>query len=114
MPKHSKGRNESLMLRYLSEIVSYKLHDPSLGLTTVTEVEVTSDYSYAKVFVSFLGDGDVKAKMTILNNAAGFIRHELAQKMTIRKIPELRFVYDDTLEKAAKLDAILKKALKDK
>lgn len=112
MPKHSKSRNESLMLRYLSEIISYKVHDPALGLATVTAVEVTSDYSYAKVFMSFLGDGDVTQKMSVLQGAAGFIRHELAQKMQIRKIPELRFVYDDTLKKAQKLEEILKRTKK--
>ena len=112
MPKHSRSRNESLMLRYLSDILAHKVHDKALGFTTINAVEVTSDYSYAKVFVSFLGDGDPIAKVAILQNAAGFIRRELAQKMESRKIPELRFVYDDTLEKAAKIEEILKKALK--
>lgn len=112
MPKHSKSRNESLMLRYLSEIISYKVGDPSLGLATVTAVEITNDYSYAKVFISFLGDGDVETKMKTLKGAAGFIRHELAQKMNIRKIPELRFVYDDTIEKAQKIEELLKNAKK--
>lgn len=113
MPKHSRARNESLMLRYLSEIISYKLGDPSLGLATVTAVEITSDYSFAKVYVSFLGDGDPHEKLKLLSGASSFIRHEVAQKMSqIRKIPELRFVYDDTLEKAQKIEELLKKAKK--
>ena len=113
MSKHGKSRNESLMLRYLSETISYKVSDPSLGIATVTGVEITNDYSYAKVYISFLGDGDVAPKMEILKAAAGFIRHEVAQKMHIRKMPELRFIYDDTLEKAAKIEEILKRTRKD-
>lgn len=113
MAKYTKSRNESLMLRYLSEIISYKVHDPSLGLTTVTAVEITTDYSYAKVFVSFLGDGNPLDKLALLNGAHSFIRHEVAQKMKhMRKIPELRFQYDDTLEKAQHIEALLKKAKK--
>lgn len=113
MSKHGKSRNESLMLRYLSETISYKVSDPSLGIATVTGVEITNDYSYAKVYISFLGDGDVAPKMEILKAASGFIRHEVSQKMHIRKMPELRFIYDDTLEKAAKLEEILKRTRKD-
>lgn len=113
MAKHTKSRNESLMLRYLSEIISYKLNDPSIGLATVTAVEITSDYSYAKVFVSFLGDGNPQDKLAVLSGASSFIRHEVAQKMNhMRKMPELRFVYDDTLEKAQKIEALLKKTNK--
>lgn len=112
MAKHGKSRNESLMLRHISEIISYKLGDPALGLATVTAVEITNDYSYAKVYISFLGDGDIKPKLEILSGASGFIRHELAQKMQIRKMPELRFIYDDTLEKAAKIEEILKRTKK--
>ena len=47
--------------------------------------------------------------MEILNNASGYIRHELSKRMNIRKTPELRFIYDDTFEKAAKIDEILKR-----
>lgn len=113
MASHSKARNESLMLRYLSEIISYKVKNPSLGLATITSVSITKDYSYATVFVSFLGDGDPLKKVAILDEAKGFIRFELSQKLQIRKMPDLRFVYDDTLDKAARLDALLKKVNKD-
>lgn len=109
MASHSLARNESLMLRHLSEIIIYKVKNPSLGMTTITAVELTKDYSYAKVFVSFFGDGDPQVKIAILEEAKGFIRHELSQKMKIRKLPDLRFVYDDTLQKAAKLDELIKK-----
>ena len=53
MAKYTKSRNESMMLRYISEVLSFKIGDPSLGLVTVTAVEITSDYSYAKSVCEF-------------------------------------------------------------
>ncbi|HKM02407.1 MAG TPA: 30S ribosome-binding factor RbfA [Bacilli bacterium] len=104
---HKIGRIESIILRTVSETISYKLKNPHLGFVTVMSVEVTKDYSYARVFVSFLGDGDPKAKLAILDEAKGFIRREVAQNLDIRKIPELRFIYDDTEKKANELEELL-------
>ncbi len=104
---HKIGRIESIILRVVSETISYKIRNSHLGLVTVTDVEVTKDYSYARVFVSFLGDGDPQAKLAILEEAKGFIRHEVAKSLDIRKIPELRFIYDDSERKANEIEALL-------
>lgn len=109
MSSYSRERNESLMHRYLSDIITNKLNDRALGFVTVTAVKITRDYSYATVFVSFIGDGDPQPKLLILEKAKGLIRHELSQRMSIRKMPELKFKHDDTLEKARRLDEIFKK-----
>lgn len=101
------GRIESIILRVVSETISYKIRNKHLGLVTVTDVEVTNDYSYAKIFVSFLGDGDPKAKLAILEEAKGFIRREVAKSLDIRKIPDLRFIYDDSEHKANELEELL-------
>lgn len=104
---HKIGRIESIILRVVSETISYKVKNPHLGLVTVTDVEVTKDYSYARVFVSFLGDGDPKKKLAILEEAKGYIRHEVAKNLDIRKIPDLRFIYDDSENKANELEELL-------
>lgn len=109
MSSYSRERNESLMLRHVSDIIAHKINDRSLGFVTVSTVKITRDYSYATVYVSFIGDGDVEPKVAILENAKGIIRHELSQRMSIRKMPEIRIKYDDTYEKARKLDEIFKK-----
>ena len=57
---HKIGRIESIILRTVSETISYKVKNPHLGFVTVTSVEVTKDYSYARVFVSFQVMGDPK------------------------------------------------------
>lgn len=106
-------RVEMIILRSVSETISFKVRNPHLGFVTVTDVQLTNDYSYAKVFVTFLGDGPVPAKMKILDESKGFIRKELSASLDIRKIPELRFVYDETAVKAEKIEAILSKIKKD-
>ncbi|HZJ89459.1 MAG TPA: 30S ribosome-binding factor RbfA [Bacilli bacterium] len=113
MSSYNRERNESTMHRLLSDIIMNKLNDRSLGFTTVTQVKITRDYSYATVYVSFIGDGDVNAKLEILEKAKGLMRHELSQRMKIRRIPELVIKYDDTYEKARRLDEIFKKINED-
>ncbi|MFA6942723.1 MAG: 30S ribosome-binding factor RbfA, partial [Bacilli bacterium] len=78
----------------------------------VTDAEVSNDFSYAKIFVSFMGSDDKEEQLARLNKAKGFIRSGLAKRLDIRKTPELTFVYDDTLDKAMHLEELLKKVEK--
>ena len=74
----------------------------------MTDVQVTSDYSYATVYVSFLGKEERKqAGLKALNRAKGFIRTELGKRLSIRKVPDLIFKLDNTLEKGQGIDSIL-------
>ena len=99
--------------RELAGLIGRVLEDPRAGLVTVTAVEVTKDLSYAKVFVSSLGEGLSHDKLiTALQQGAGFLRHELGRAMRLRIIPELRFVYDETEERAARLEALIARANK--
>ncbi len=94
--------------REISDIIQFSLKDPSVGFVTITDVRVTNDNSYAKVYVSFLGkDPRRQAGLKALNRAKGFIRSELAKRIHIYKVPELIFVLDDTLEKGERIDSIL-------
>lgn len=106
-------RVEMIILRSVSETITFKVRNPHLGFVTVTDVNLTNDYSYAKVYVTFLGDGDVNEKMKILEESKGFIRKELSSALDIRKIPELRFIYDETAIKAQKIEEILNKIKTD-
>lgn len=103
-----QDRIESIIKKNITEIIQYELKDPSIGFCTITDVEVTNDYSYAKVFVSFLGkDTRQTAGLKALNRGKGFIKKGLSQKLTIRKTPEIIFVLDTSFEKARKIDAII-------
>jgi ribosome-binding factor A len=92
----------------ISLIIAGDLEDPRLLLVTVTEVRLSSDLRNAKVYVSVAGNEDeAKESMRALKHAAGFIRHQLGLVLRMKKIPDLHFVYDQTLETAARIEQLL-------
>lgn len=102
-------RLEQIIRKEVSEIIQFKIKDPNISFVTVTDVEVTRDYSIATIYITFfnreIGD-DVQ--LHALNRAKGFIRSELGSKLTIRKVPELLFKIDDSLDKGNRIDQLLK------
>ena len=101
-------RIEALMLKELSNIITFELKDPKLGFVTISEVKITNDLSYAKVYVSFLGKQERNdAGLKTLERAKGFLRSELAHRMNLRKMPELQFVQDKSLENARRIEEII-------
>lgn len=98
--------------RELSDIIR-NLKDPRItGLVSVLKVEVTSDLSYAKVYVSVVG-GSAEDAVKGLKSAAGFARRELSSRLMIRKTPELKFVLDDSIEHSARIARMLNEIAKD-
>ena len=101
---------DSILMRELSMIISQELNDPLLGFPTVTEVDVAPDYSQAKVYVSFLGKNYKKRDgLEALRRSKGHIKSILAKRIQMRKIPDLVFVVDDSLDKAQRIEDILNK-----
>jgi len=97
-----------LIQRNISDIIAKALKDPKIGFITVVDCIVTSDLSIAKVYVSFLGqDARKDAGMKALERSKGFIRSELSKKLSIRKVPQLVFLLDETLERGNKIDQII-------
>src|SRR4051812_26144735 len=85
------------------------LKDPRVGMVTINTVEVTPDYSHAKLFFSVLV-GDPQESETALNEAAGYLRNGLFKRLQIHTVPSLHFVFDRTTEHAADLNALINKA----
>jgi ribosome-binding factor A len=104
-------RVAELMKREISAIIARELRDPRLGtMVSVTDVEVTNDLSFARVFVSVLPTGEDREKaLAALQHAAGFVRHLLAPRLGLREVPELRFVHDGSIERGARVEEILRK-----
>ena len=103
-----KDKMDNIIQKEVSEIIQFELKNPKIGFVTITDVDVTSDMSYAKIFVSFLGqDARKEAGLKALNQSKGFIRSELAKRLTIRKTPKLIFQLDNSLEKGNKIEKIL-------
>ncbi len=105
---HRVQRLRLQLRRELGDIVR-RLRDPRLGFVTVMDVEVSSeDLGHATLFVSVLGETEEQVKaVAALNSALGFIRRELARRLTIRHVPELSVRYDDTSERAARVSSLL-------
>lgn len=105
-----QNRVSSIIKKDVSEIIQFDLKDPSVGFCTITDVNLTNDYSYAKIYVSFIGKQERKqAGLKALNRAKGFVRSELGKRITIRKVPEIIFVLDESLDKAEHLESIIEK-----
>lgn len=105
---NKKVRLAALILRKLSDIIRLEVKDPRLPtFITLTNVEVTSDLSHAKIyFTAFAENKELTTQ--ILNQSAGFLRTALSRTLTTRTVPRLHFHYDNSLEQAIKIAALLK------
>jgi ribosome-binding factor A len=98
--------------RDLAELLRLEVKDPRIGMVTLTDVEVTSDYAHAKVFFTTMGDaGQIEAATEGLNRAAGFLRHELGHRIKLRSIPQLHFIYDESVERGVRLSQLIDAAV---
>ena len=102
-------RIATIIRKNVSEIIQFQLRDPNIGFISIPEVKVSKDFSYATVYVSFLNEDDIKPSLEALNKAKGYIRSELAGKLDIRRVPEIRFVLDEGYKREAKIEELLKK-----
>lgn len=102
-------RIKSIIGKNISDIIQFELRNPKIGFCTVKEVWVSQDFSYARVYVTFLGSKYPKQNLEELNKCKGYVRSSLAKKIDIRKTPSIEFFLDETEEKASHLDEVLKK-----
>lgn len=100
-----------LMRREVADILENRLRDPRLGATvTVTDVQVTQDLSFARVYVTVLGDESARERaMETLRHASGFVRRELGGRLDLREVPEIRFEYDGSLDRGRRVEDLLKR-----
>ena len=100
-----------MMRREIAEILEHRLRDPRLtSMVSITDVEVTQDLSFARVYVSTLQVGEERERLLeALKAAAGFVRHELRPRLGLREVPEVRFEIDESIERGARVDEILRK-----
>jgi ribosome-binding factor A len=101
-------RVQELLFQELSILVGNELEDPELSLMTVTNVVVSRDLRNAKIYVHH-DDSETSRRVVLrrLDKATPYIRRQLAQRLTLRVVPELTFHYDDTPERAARVDELI-------
>ncbi len=102
-------RISSEMIKQISYILATEIKDNDIKFVTVTDCKVSSDLSFAKVYVTVFNQDKIKDTIKALNNASGFIRKMLADRIDIRHIPELTFVYDESIEYGKNIENIIEK-----
>ena len=115
--KRAQGRPQKLgdlIQRDLSELIARELRDPRVGMVTITSVDVSPDLSHAKVFYTTLDPSHVAQAQQGLQRAAGFLRSQLARRIKMYTTPELRFSYDESVERGDRLSRLIDSALKSK
>ena len=102
---HRIERVNHLIRQEISQLLQRQVKDPRLeNFIAVTEVETTPDLRYAKVFVSYMGSQEEKQEMLKgLEAAAHFLRNQLARRLRLRRIPQLSFEWDDSIERGTHL-----------
>ena len=94
--------------RELAELLRTEFKNPQLGMVTLSDVEATRDMSLIKAYVSFLGSAETPQKcVKALNLQAPKIRYALSGRIHLRVMPELRFIYDDSIERGMKMEELL-------
>ena len=113
---HRIERVNSLIRQEISELLQRQVKDPRLGnFIAVTEVSTSPDLRYAKIFVSRIGsEGEKQETLNVLATAAGFFRKELARHLKLRRIPELSFQWDDSIERGTHLLELIDEVVVDK
>ena len=111
--KKGQGRPQKLgdqIQRELSDLLQRELRDPRVGMLTITSVDVSPDLSHAKVFFTLLEKQKLEDTLRGLKRSAGFLRSQLARRLSTYTIPELRFVYDESVERGDQLSRLIDQA----
>ncbi len=103
------ARMAEMLREQISDILQHHLSDPRLSWVSVVRVELSPDMSHAKVFISVLGDERAQeASLRVLHHARAAVRAELAHRIRVRKVPDVIFRADHTIEYSARVQQILK------
>jgi len=99
------------LIKELSQIIQQGLNDPRIeGIITVTDVDLSPDYRYAKVYISIFGEDEHKKQvMEAIEDSNSLIRREISRRIRLKHTPELNFTLDESIEKNAKINDLLDK-----
>ena len=104
----------SNLVKEISYILATEIKDQDIKFVTITDCKVTNDLSFAKVYYTVLDQSRQKETDKALKNASGYIRHLLHDRVDIRYIPELTFVYDESIEYGKKIESIIEEINEEK
>ena len=110
------GRSERvahLLQRELAQLIEHEIKDPRLPqFVSISAVEISSDLSYAKVYITVLGSEEkIEMALEVLNSAKGFLRSSLGKTLKLRMVPHLRFIYDSSMVEGDRLQKLIDQAI---
>jgi ribosome-binding factor A len=108
--KRGQGRPQrlgDLIQREVAELIRLEVRDPRIGMLTITSVDVSPDLSHAKVFFTMLEKGKLEDTLHGLKRSAGFLRSQLARRIKMYTTPELRFEYDESVERGDHISRLI-------
>jgi ribosome-binding factor A len=106
--KKKQGQVAERIKQIVSELLQFEAKDPRLADVIVVDAEIDRELMYATLYVrAFSGEEARDEVMAALNGASGFLRHEVGERMALRRVPELRFEWDETAEYAARIEDLL-------
>jgi ribosome-binding factor A len=108
MPSGRMRRVDEAIRQVLGEAMAGEVKDPRVGFVTVTDVRTSADLRHARVYVSVLGDAAQReASLEGLRSAHGFLQARVAGELRLKRTPALEFTYDDTTDRAMRVDALI-------
>jgi len=114
VPKRPR-RIAHLIQKEISEILRKQIKNPQLGFVTITEVKVTDDLQHAKVYFTVYGSEQERITTEkLLKRITSFVRYHIGQRIRLRYTPEITFQYDETIERAARIDELINKIQQEK
>ncbi len=113
MKPYARAERISIKIQHaITELLSKKLQDPRVEMATVSSVKMTSDLRVAYVYITVFGDNDRKSKaLDGFRKSKGFMKKKIAPELGLKYMPDLKFVYDDSFDKAAKMDELIQSAV---
>ena len=109
MPKNARMiRINDEIARAAADIIRFEMSDPRIGtVVSVTDAKATSDLKFCKISVSMLNEEGQEETIAALQNAAGFVRKRIAEKVNLRNTPEITFVLDDSIAYAMRMHKLI-------
>lgn len=105
---HRVERIQEQVREEVSQMLATEVRDPRVGLVTVTRTKVTGDLSLARIYWTILGNADERKKTQQgLERATGFVRHLLAERLSLRRSPEVKFIYDESVAAQQRVEEII-------
>jgi len=109
MPQGSRPSRVGDQIRSeLASLLTREVHDPGIGFLTITSVKVSPDLQQARVYYTLMGDSNARRESArALDRATPFLRRQVGQRLRLKRVPELSFFYDDSIEKGDRVEQIL-------